>query len=367
MDNLTHTLLGLTLAKAGLERATPLATATLLIASNLPDVDAVLRLRGAFVDLENHRGITHSFVGLLALAALLTFLLVFLDKRFRLRHDIFRRPIRPLRIFALAYVGGVLHIFLDFLNNYGVRPLWPFSSRWIYGDVLFVIDPWVWLVLGGAAMWLTINSQLRILGWGLVGVAMSLAVLLALQEPSPRFPLTIPLTIRLLWFAGLAFVIAGAVLGWGRKGERVARSALLIFALYIGSMWLVKQTALEQTNASLPAASVTAVSVWPTPANPLVWQAVAATDEAVYTKYVNIASTHGEWTANRLLEARLLEALRQSPRTRIFMNFARYAIASVEEREGGYTVRLRDVRFDLNLRAELDGELTVTDAELRWF
>ncbi|HXU09913.1 MAG TPA: metal-dependent hydrolase, partial [Blastocatellia bacterium] len=65
MDNLTHTLLGLSIAKAGLERATPLATTTLVISSNLPDVDVLGRLRGGTLGyLEYHRGFTHGFVGL---------------------------------------------------------------------------------------------------------------------------------------------------------------------------------------------------------------------------------------------------------------------------------------------------------------
>src|ERR1051325_7459740 len=195
MDNLTHTLFGLTAAKTGLERVTPLATTTLLIASNLPDIDSAMRMRGTFVDLETHRGFTHSFVGLLILSLLLTLVLVFLDKRFRLRHDMFRRPIRPLRIFALAYLAGLCHLFMDFPNNYGVRPLLPFSGRWFYGDLVFVVDPWIWLILGGAAMWLTTNGGARIVVWTIIGIIMSLLLAFALQQPSDPFP-TIPLGFR---------------------------------------------------------------------------------------------------------------------------------------------------------------------------
>ena len=39
MDNLTHTLYGFALAKAGLERTAKQATAALLIGANLPDID----------------------------------------------------------------------------------------------------------------------------------------------------------------------------------------------------------------------------------------------------------------------------------------------------------------------------------------
>jgi inner membrane protein len=367
MENLTHTLFGLTAAKAGLERATPLATTTLLIASNMPDIDSVMRFRGAFVDLENHRGITHSFLGLLILATLLTLILVFLDKKFRLRHDIFRRPIRPLRIFGLAYLGGLCHLFMDFTNSYGVRPFLPFSGKWFYGDLVFVVDPWMWLILGGAAMWLTTNGGARVLIWSLLGIVMALLVAFALHQPSDRFPLTLPLLVRVIWFAGLALVIYGAVRGWGHKGEKVARYALIILLMYWGAMWFAKQTAIDQTRAALPAENISSLSVWPTPANPLVWQSVVANNETIYSSYVNISGSRTQWQELPALESRFIEALKNSPRTNIYMRFARYSISNVEETAEGYTVTLRDVRFDLKLHATLDKELAVKSAELKWF
>jgi inner membrane protein len=366
MDNLTHTLFGLTLAKAGLERATPLATTTLLIASNMPDVDSVMRFRGSFVDLEHHRGITHSFVGLLILSALLTLLLVFLDKRFRLRHDMFRRPIRPLRIFGLAYVAGLCHLFMDFTNNYGVRPFLPFSGRWFYGDLVFVVDPWIWLILGGVAMWLTTNGGARIVVWSLIGIIMSLLVAFALQQPSDRFP-AIPQTLRIVWFVGLALVLFGALRGWGHAGEKVARYALIVLLMYWGGMWFAKQTAIDQARKALPAENIDVLSVWPTPANPLLWQAVAANSEAVYSRYITITGSKTDWQEAPALEPKFAEALKNAPRTRTFMHFARYTVAKMEETSDGYLVTLRDVRFDLKMTATLDQELTVTAAELKWF
>ncbi len=107
------------MAKAGLERATPLATTALVVSSNLPDIDVLSRLEdGTAGYLQYHRGFTHGFVGLAILAAALTLLLMFLDRRFRLRRDPFRRPLRPVRIFFIAYLGGLAHTFMDFTNNY---------------------------------------------------------------------------------------------------------------------------------------------------------------------------------------------------------------------------------------------------------
>ena len=174
MENFAHTLLGLSLAKAGLERVTPLATTALVISSNLPDVDVLMRVGGDTTDyLHYHRGFTHSFVGLALLGAVIALLLTYLDRRFRLRRDHRRRPVRPLRIFWVAYLGGLGHTFMDFTNNYGVRPLLPFSNRWFYGDITFVADPWIWLILGSAVVWLTTTDTARAFLWLAVGVALA--------------------------------------------------------------------------------------------------------------------------------------------------------------------------------------------------
>ncbi|HSO75748.1 MAG TPA: metal-dependent hydrolase, partial [Blastocatellia bacterium] len=121
MENFSHTLLGLSLAKAGLERVTPLATTALIISSNLPDIDNLAWVFGGTVSsLEHHRGFTHSFLGIGVLAVVLTLALTFLDRRFRLHSDPFRRPLRPLRILLVSCLGGLGHAFMDFTNVYGV-------------------------------------------------------------------------------------------------------------------------------------------------------------------------------------------------------------------------------------------------------
>src|SRR6185503_11489019 len=231
MDNVTHSLFGLCLSKAGLERTTPLATATLLISSNLPDIDAVMRVRGSLSHLEYHRGITHSFVGLAVLAAALTLLLSVVDRSYRMGRDPFRRPIRPPRIFLLAYLGGLGHVFMDFTNSYGVRPLLPFSDRWFYGDLVFVADPWIWLILGSAAVWLTAKTLSRTLIWIAIGTGLGLVVALAFRSPSESLmaisPVPVSSAVRVIWFIGLGVVVLGALLKWGRVGPKVARYSLV--------------------------------------------------------------------------------------------------------------------------------------------
>lgn len=152
MDNVCHTLVGAALAKAGLERRTPRALATLMIAANLPDVDAV----AAFTEqgLAIRRGITHGLPALVVLPLLLTVAVVAWD---RWRGPGPRGPVRPGGVLLIAAIGVLTHPFLDWLNTYGLRWLMPLDGRWFYGDALFIVDPWVLLTLGvgiGLASWL---------------------------------------------------------------------------------------------------------------------------------------------------------------------------------------------------------------------
>ena len=67
MDNLTHSLFGVTLARTPLGRAGRGATAALVLASNAPDVDILATAGGAMKYLEWHRGLTHGPLGVVGL------------------------------------------------------------------------------------------------------------------------------------------------------------------------------------------------------------------------------------------------------------------------------------------------------------
>ena len=369
MENLAHTLLGLSFAKAGLERVTPLATTALVISSNLPDVDVFSSVEGGTVSyLEYHRGFTHGFAGLAVLAAALTLGLMLIDRMLRLRRHPFRRPLRPARIFFLAYLGGLGHTFMDFTNVYGVRTLLPFSNRWVYGDLVFVVDPWIWLILGSAAVWLTTTDAARTLLWLVIGVILALVVGLALRHPYDSEALTIPTAARVIWFFGLAVVVAGTWFGWGRAGERVARYSLLLLTLYYCGMWMAHQSAMKEAQNSLKVAGVTSMAVWPAPANPLLWQAAAKTSDAVYIRNIDLSNRQEQWRPLPALDPKLADALGRSNEARAFLDFMRYGTASIEERpESTTVVALRDLRFNLRMRVQLDRDMNVTSAEVRWF
>lgn len=163
MDNLTHSLAGAVLAQMGLKRKTGLAMPTLVIAANLPDVDAWAVFLGP-QQLAIRRGITHGPIGIVLLPLLLMALMLAFD-RWRGRHPV--KPDAPARravhagwLLALAYVGTLSHPMLDWMNSYGVRLLEPFSSTWYAANTLFIIDLWLWLALA-AGVWLSLRRERR--------------------------------------------------------------------------------------------------------------------------------------------------------------------------------------------------------------
>jgi inner membrane protein len=131
-----------------MKRRSGLAMATLMIGANLPDIDAVTVFTGSSLALR--RGWTHGVLALLLLPLLLVALMLVWDRWVRRRGgrvpDV---PVRPRQLVLLAYVAVLSHPVLDWLNTYGIRLLMPFSDRWFYGDALFIVDPWMWLLLGG--------------------------------------------------------------------------------------------------------------------------------------------------------------------------------------------------------------------------
>jgi len=144
MDNVCHTLVGAAMGQAGLKKHSAYATATLMIAANIPDLD-VLVFATDTPAVEFRRGWTHGVVGQALLPIGVTLAVMLWA---RLRPGPTREPLRPARLLALAYLALYSHLFLDFLNNYGVRLLAPLEWRWFYGDAVFIVDPWLWLMLG---------------------------------------------------------------------------------------------------------------------------------------------------------------------------------------------------------------------------
>lgn len=147
MEPITHFLFGATMGRAGLNRKTALATATLTLAAEAADLDVFGRFGGSVFGFAHHRGFTHSFLGVPLVAAVVV---GFMYLIWRLRGRRTRDPNLPPRwglLFGYACLAGLSHILLDFTNNYGVRPFWPFSERWYSWDIVFIVEPVLLVIL----------------------------------------------------------------------------------------------------------------------------------------------------------------------------------------------------------------------------
>jgi inner membrane protein len=162
MDNLTHSLVGLMLARAGLEKTTPHGTAMMVLAANSPDIDAVVWFGGVMPYLEWHRTYSHAFA-FAPLVALLPMLLA------RAR---FSWP-----SFLASLIGVFSHLLLDWTNAYGVPLALPFSWHRFRLDTVNIFDPWIWVILLGAVVAMAFARRVRVgsrSGWARVALAVLL-------------------------------------------------------------------------------------------------------------------------------------------------------------------------------------------------
>ncbi len=150
MDNITHTLTGLMLARAcGVTAAgVPRGALVMMVAANIPDIDGIAGLWGAPTYLDQHRWITHGLI-IAPLMAFVSVLIVWLLSR--------SRSYPWPRAWAFAMIAVCSHLLLDWTNVYGIRLLAPFSQQWLRLDISHIIDPWILaaLLLAVAAPWLS--------------------------------------------------------------------------------------------------------------------------------------------------------------------------------------------------------------------
>ncbi len=157
MEPITHLMTGACLARAGFNRKAAYATLAMTLAAEAPDLDTLWSVRGPVAAFQHHRGITHTFLGLPFEAAIVVGV-VYLIHRYRLHRAAASQPATgnrqlttaPLRwplLYAFALIALLSHILLDWTNNYGVRPFFPFNPRWYADSIVFIFDPVLFAVL----------------------------------------------------------------------------------------------------------------------------------------------------------------------------------------------------------------------------
>jgi inner membrane protein len=357
MDNLTHSLIGLAASKAGLEKLSPGTTTLCVLAANAPDSDIlVLIFGGRWAFLHHHRGITHSIVGTAALALMLP--LIFYGGNLllsRLRATAVR--VRLPGLILASLIVSATHPLMDWTNNYGVRFLLPWNPRWFYGDFVFIIDPFLWIILGGAVFLLTSSTKKQLLVWVIIALVPSYLVLIGPGGPARLANETL---IRLLWVAAMLLVVSlyRRKIG-GRLGARIAIAALAVATIYCGGLAAIHAVALHQAKAeALGIANehteqLVKVAAMPTVANPTEWACVMETDRAAYK--FNLSLLHGRpanpplvrYEKPRAANSPAITQALNDNRAQIFMGFARFPVVEVvgEDCVTQTLVQFADLRY----------------------
>jgi inner membrane protein len=304
MDNLTHSVVGLGIG-ALIDRSLPpepdtarratrgrMLLTICWLASNFPDLDLVATrlLERPLGYLLMHRGHTHTVLGLaIEMIVLLGLTWLLWPNARRLLHA--SAPARRGAVLAAA-TGLVLHVTMDGLNVYGVHPFWPFDGRWLYGDLVFIVEPVFWVGFGVPLAMLVPRAWLR---WSLLAL---LAAALCwfrhahyLQTGS--LVALLVLGAALAWIAHATGAHGGAVRSMqdapGHRGRKALAAGLAASLAFVGV-----QAASLHTARAIVAAEIarldpgehlldTAMSAYP--ANPLCWSFVTVQDDAAHGRY----------------------------------------------------------------------------------
>ncbi|WP_141621881.1 metal-dependent hydrolase [Myxococcus sp. AB036A] len=366
MDNLAHSLVGAWMAEAGLKRTTPLATATLVIGANLPDVDGFVTLAGSDASLYWRRGWTHGVLALALWPFVLTGLMLLWDRYVRRRRQPDLPPARFGPLLMLSTLSVLSHPALDWLNTYGVRLLMPFDGTWFYGDALFIIDPWVWLLAGAAVIMADARTRRSAAGWVVLGVASTALIMV---------PAFVPWPAKVMWAVGVAAILwlrlRGTHVLSAQRVARVCGVGLLVYlsAIFVGSQ-VAAPGALEWLRSqNLP---VERAIAGPLPANPFVRDIIAlGPDRYHFVRADFLADDAGRFRISDASVPReaqpgpVIQAALSAPQIRGLANWLRLPTYQVDERPDGWRVTIRDVRYSRMQSGGLGTAVVVLDGALR--
>lgn len=298
MDNLTHTMTGYMLGRAGLDPWCPRASLIAMLAANAPDVDFVSLAGGDQIVLECHRGATHSIVWS-PVVALIPLAIVFLFAR---------KGMRWRRAWLVSFIGVASHCLLDWTNIYGLKLLTPVDDAWHSLDITSVVDVWVLVILISAVAWMTLSR-----------------------------------------------LVSGEIGARRASGRGTALLALALLAGYSGTRWFLHGRAIAVLESRLyGGAAPLRVAALPHFANPLRWNGLVETDEAFRIFDLDLRETRFDPAAGEVLyKPAISPAIEAAARTepfRAFLDFAMYPYwreTPGAEREGYVEVQALDLRFAL--------------------
>lgn len=322
--------MGAALAESGLRHHSRFATAALLIGANLPDIDAVAQLWGRDVEMHVRRGMTHGILAMFVLPLALTAVLWLWSRWRRAAADDGAPPFRPRVILALSFLAVWSHPALDWLNTYGVRLLMPFDGRWFYGDTLFIVDPWVWLVAAAGVVLARSRSRGARAGWLLLA-ALATGLVLGVKG--------IDTAVQVAWVVGLALVVAIRWRWSWASTETVTRVGLAALVLHVGVAYGFAR--LAEDSAAIRFAGARQVHANPVPGMPHRHRLVVVHDDT-YRVITREGTVH---ELPRRAPDKVVQAALASESIRGFVGWMRFPYWTVEDVQDRSIVRIWDLRY----------------------
>jgi membrane-bound metal-dependent hydrolase YbcI (DUF457 family) len=330
VDNVTHSLFALTLARTPLGRAGRGTTAVLLVASNAPDLDGLTAAAGAASYLHWHRGPAHGPIGVVALG-FLSAGIVWLWQRFAERPPKQTAPAASFGLlFSVAVIGALLHVLMDLPTSYGTRLLSPFDWHWFAVDWMPIIDVYLLAILAAGLVFgsgsdaarrrnAAIVLALMAANYGLHAFAHHRALVEAPRVFGPR--LAAP--------CDPAAVTTSLIDRWPRDGTKTTSDVAS------------KRCLVE-------------VAAMPSFVSPFKWRLVARLSNAYELEDVDLLDPRFQSDADRLWRVTLRPNVWTSaamhaastPMAEVFLGFSRFPAArSVVDPSGRAIVRFSDMRF----------------------
>jgi inner membrane protein len=329
MHPLTHALASYILKRAAFPGASRNVTIAMLLAGTLADFDGLSAYISPSGFLTFHRTCLHSL-----LAALLIALLIAL---------LFQSPKRPPTetqisikdIFVPAAVAALLHLLMDLCQSVGVKLFWPFSPRRFALDWLAHLDLWI-------------------LGILLAGILLPLLSGLVTEEIGAKSK--------------------------GPKGRVGASLALATLVLYIGARAVLHSNALSLLESrTYHGETPRRTAAFAESASPFRWHGIVETESALHDVEVEVgpgASFDPETaiTSYKPEPSPALDAARDTPVARLFLEAARFPKASVEKTPQGFHIILhafpytRDASSGRRVEALIDTDPSgkILSQELAW-
>jgi len=321
MDPITHFMTGACLGRSGFNRETAYATLAMTLAAEAPDFDVFWGFRGPLLGFEHHRGITHTLIAAPVIALVTTGVVWLIHKGIstRKRRKLPRPGLPPPRwglIWLFALIADLSHLLLDYTNNYGIRPFFPFNPHWYERSIVFIIDPLIFLALLGA-------------------LVMPALFGLADREIGARRPL---FRGRVWAIAALTFML----LWWSLRNAEKSHAIELV------------------RNSGVVAAPIVKIDAEPYPINPFTWHVVAETADyyqtaEVHTRNDYVQSERASSITYKPPMTPAVDASKQSWLGRVYLDWSEFPLVTdlgyapidhaYPPQPGWHTVEFDDLRF----------------------